>query len=114
MRNINKNIIDFKKNELINDVLNKFYETYALTLDTAEFVPDKDNKKIDNYIFSNMKKKFKEIDIFYLLYLEQNGVKLGIFDRLKIWFSGLRQKFNALNVKPIKQTKVVKDKARDK
>lgn len=55
-------MLNFNKNKLINKVLDKYYETFSLTLDTAEFVPDKYNDKISKYIFKNMKKSFKKID----------------------------------------------------
>ena len=53
---------NYHKNELINECLNKYYETFALTLDTADYVPAKFNAKILKYIFKSMKKQFKVID----------------------------------------------------
>ena len=38
------------------------YATFAQTLDTADFVPEKYNKKILAYIFRNMKRQFRNID----------------------------------------------------
>ncbi len=55
-------MIDFYKNKQINKVLNQYYNTFSLTLDTRDFVPDKYTNKIHKYIFKNMKKKFKEVD----------------------------------------------------
>ncbi len=55
-------MINYNKNKLINACLCKYYETFSHTLDTADFVPDKFNDKILNYIFKNMKKSFKKID----------------------------------------------------
>lgn len=55
-------MIDFNKNELINSVLEQYYNTFSRTLDTCDFVPEKYNDKINKYIFKNMRKKFKEID----------------------------------------------------
>ena len=55
-------MINFNKNKLINSVLTNFYNTFALTLDTSDFVPEKYNEKISKYIFKNMKKAFKKID----------------------------------------------------
>ena len=49
-------MINYNKNKLINTCLVKYYETFALTLDTADFVPEKYNKKILAYIFKNMKR----------------------------------------------------------
>lgn len=55
-------MLNYNKNKLINDCLNKYYETFSHTLDTADFVPDEYNDKITKYIFKNMKKAFKRID----------------------------------------------------
>lgn len=55
-------MINFNKNELINETLDKYYDTFAHTLDTSDFVPEKYNKKISKYIFKNMKKAFRRID----------------------------------------------------
>ncbi len=55
-------MINYNKNKLINQNLSKYYETFSLTLDTVDFVPEKYNKKICKYIFKNMKKSFKKID----------------------------------------------------
>lgn len=55
-------MINYNKNNLINTCLGKYYETFALTLDTADFVPEKYNKKILAYIFKNLKRQFRKID----------------------------------------------------
>jgi len=55
-------MINFNKNKLINMTLDKYYDTFAHTLDTSDFVPDKFNKKICKYIFKNMRKAFRRID----------------------------------------------------
>ena len=55
-------MINYNKNELINTCLGKYYETFALTLDTADFVPEKYNKKIMAYIFKNLKQQVRKID----------------------------------------------------
>lgn len=55
-------MINFNKNDLIDAVLNRFYDTFRCTLDTADFVPQKYNDKILAYIFKNMKKAFRMID----------------------------------------------------
>ena len=64
-------MINFHKNELINSVLDNYYETFSHTLDTAEFVPEKYNQKINKYIFKNMKKAFKKIDREDRIYQKQ-------------------------------------------
>ena len=38
------------------------YAAFVQTLDTADFVPEKYNKKILAYIFRNMKRQFRNID----------------------------------------------------
>lgn len=82
--------MEFRRNELINDTLDKHFETWSHTLDTADFVPAKYLGKIDKYIFKLLKRKLKETEIFYLLYLKEKGYKLGLFEKLRIAFSGLR------------------------
>lgn len=63
--------MNFHKNELINAVLDNYYETFSHTLDTAEFVPEKYNNKINQYIFKNMKKAFRKIDREDRIYQKQ-------------------------------------------
>lgn len=55
-------MINYDKNKLINECLVRYYETFAHTLDTADYVPEKYNKKIIAYIFKNMKRQFRKID----------------------------------------------------
>lgn len=55
-------MINYNKNKLINKTLTVFYNTFTLTLDTEDFVPERFNKKICKYIFKNMKKAFRKID----------------------------------------------------
>lgn len=55
-------MINYNKNKLINTCLETYYATFAQTLDTADFVPEKYNKKILAYIFKNMKRQFRKID----------------------------------------------------
>ena len=81
--------MDFNKNKLINKVLDKFFKTWQHTLDTADFVDENYLKKIDKYIYKNLMQKFKEIEIYHLLHLKDDGVQLGVFDRFRIWLSGL-------------------------
>ncbi len=88
----------FNKNVLINETLDKHFETWMHTLNTTDFVQKRYLKYIDKVIFENLKKKLKEVDIYNLLYLELQGFKLGFWDRLKIYCSGLRPLFeNELN-----------------
>lgn len=53
--------MEFKKNELINEVLTNYYQTFSMTLDTMDYVPERYNKKIIRFIYKNMKQKFKEV-----------------------------------------------------
>ena len=55
-------MINYNKNKLINQTLDKYYETFSHMLDTCDYVPEKYNNKIGKYIFKNMKKSFKLID----------------------------------------------------
>ena len=55
-------MLNYNKNKLINKALDKYYETFSHTLDTADFVPNKFNDKNSKYIFKNMRKTFKKID----------------------------------------------------
>lgn len=55
-------MINYNKNKLINQCLEKYYETFAHTLDTSDYVPEKYNNKILKYIFKNMKRQFKKLD----------------------------------------------------
>lgn len=55
-------MINYNKNKLINECLVKYYETFAHTLDTGDYVPEKYNNKILKYIFKNMKRQFKKLD----------------------------------------------------
>lgn len=77
-------------------------------LDTADYVPEKFNNKIAKYIYKNMKAKFKEIEIYNLLYLEECGFKIGLLNKLKIAMSGLRPLY--LAEKPKKRSGIVKEK----
>lgn len=55
-------MINYNKNKLINECLVKYYETFAHTLDTSDYVPEKYNNKILKYIFKNMRRQFRKLD----------------------------------------------------
>lgn len=57
--------MDFKKNDLIDEVLNRYYNTFSLTLNTYEFVPEEFNYEILKIIFKEMKKSFKRVNKEY-------------------------------------------------
>ncbi len=69
-------MIDYKKNDLIDECLVRFYETFEHTLDTADFVPEKYNDKILAYIFKCMRKNFKQIDREYRQYQKEQLKKV--------------------------------------
>ena len=71
-------MINFNKNKLINRTLDKYYETFSHTLDTADYVPEKFNIKISRYIYKNMKKAFRQIDKEDRLYQKSLRRKLKL------------------------------------
>lgn len=95
--------MNFNKNKLINAVLRNYYNTFSLTLDTNDFVPQNFNKKIHKFIYKNMKKKFKEIDKedkkFQKELKLKNKVKKEKTFSVKLWFVILKQKFRYLCLK---------------
>ena len=48
----------------------------------------------DKMIFGNLEKQMKEAEIYHLMDLQDQGYKLGIFQKLRICFSGLRPLYN--------------------
>jgi len=65
--------MEFIKNDLINAVLEKYFETFAKTLDTADYVPAKYGKRIHAFIFKNMKRKFREVNRAYKKQKKETG-----------------------------------------
>ncbi|MDE6667671.1 MAG: hypothetical protein K2K38_04920 [Clostridia bacterium] len=55
-------MINYNKNDLINECLTTYYKTFEKTLDTCDYVPEKFNMKILKYIFKCMRGQFKKID----------------------------------------------------
>ena len=82
---------NFNKNKLINEVLDKYYETFSHTLDTADYVPEKYNDKINRYIFKNMKKAFRKIDKEDRIF--QHDLKIKEY--LKLYKEGKLSRFKA-------------------
>ena len=54
--------MNFNKNDLIDAVNIRFFETFSHTLDTVDFVPQRYLDKIYAYIFKNMRRAFRRID----------------------------------------------------
>jgi hypothetical protein len=71
--------MEFIMNELINGVLEKYFETFEKTLDTTDYVPEKYGKKIHAFIFRCMKQKFAETKSAYRSQLrkEKRTVKIS-------------------------------------
>lgn len=67
-------MINYNKNKLLDEALDRYYTTFKHTLDTADYVPQKFNDKILKYIFKCMRKKFREIDVEDRIY--QRELKL--------------------------------------
>lgn len=55
-------MLNYNKNELIDECLTTYYNTFRCTLDTGDYVPEKFNYKILNYIFKSMKRQFRKIN----------------------------------------------------
>jgi len=106
--------MEFNKNELINKTLDEFANTWAHTLDTEDFINPKSLKRIDKYIDKNLKSKFSEIDIYHYLYLQDKGVKLGLFQKLKISFSGLKPLYLAEKEEVKKREKLKEKEKRER
>lgn len=102
--------MEFHKNELIDKTLDKYANTWSHTLDTEDFINPKSLKRIDKYIDKNLKNKFSEIDIYHLLFLQDKGVKLGLFQKLRISFSGLKPLYIAEKEEQRKQAELEEQK----
>lgn len=64
--------MEFIKNDLIDSVLERYYETFSKTLDTENYVPDRYHNKILKFIFKNMKQKFKTVNKEYKKFLKES------------------------------------------
>lgn len=106
--------MEFHKNELIDKTLDAYANTWSHTLDTEDFINPKSLKRIDKYIDKNLKNKFSEIDIYHLLYLQDKGIKLGLFQKLKIFFSGLKPLYLAEKEELKKQEKLKEREKRER
>ena len=89
-------MINYNKNKLINQALDKYYDTFAHMLDTTEYVPQKYNDKVGKYIFKNMKKQFKLID------KEDRKYQREIKKKIKLKNQEMKKKEKALKPKKVK------------
>ena len=96
-------MINYNKNELINKTLDKYYETFSHTLDTADYVPEKFNEKISKYIFKNMKRSFRQIDKEDRKY--QKALKQIEYEKIE----KQKKKYKLLKNKKKKENKKQKD-----
>ncbi len=54
--------MNFNKNDLMDALHSRFFESWAITLDVSDYVPEEYLEKVENYIFKNLKKQWKKID----------------------------------------------------
>lgn len=85
--------MEFNKNKLMEETIDKYMNTWAMLIDTEDFVKEKYLDRIDKVIYKNLQKKLKEIQIYYWLELESKGVPLTLYRRIVICFSRLRPVF---------------------
>ena len=57
--------LDYRKNDMLDALLKRYYLTYSYTLDTIELVGEKVNKKIHKRIFKSFKKHWRQVDKLY-------------------------------------------------
>lgn len=53
--------INYNKNDLLDELHARFFQSYALTLDTADYIPQEYIDKVYKQIYKAQKKKYKEI-----------------------------------------------------
>lgn len=54
--------MNYHINELIDECLLRHYQTFSVTQDTNDYVPEKYNDKILKYIFKKLKRQFRKVD----------------------------------------------------
>lgn len=86
-------MINYNKNDLMEECLDRYYGTFMRTLDTVDYVPEKYNEKILKYIFKNMKKQFGRLnaedrqfrwDLFWKTWKENRQAKKAAKEREKL------------------------------
>lgn len=103
--------MEFLKNDYIDEINKRTYDSFQVMLDTDEFVETKYNKKIAKMIYKNMKQKYGKINAYYLLKLEDMGLKLNILQKIYIAFSNVRPIYN---VEKLAKQKQEREKAQRK
>ena len=98
-------MLNYNKNGLINDCLVAYYDTFAHTLDTADYVPEKYDNKILKYIFKNLNRQFKKLNKEDKLY--QRKTKKEV--RLEAKKAKKKARLKAKRVKKNKTDKEVKN-----
>lgn len=58
--NPNENV-NYNENDLLDELHARFFQSFALTLDTADYVPDKYIDKVYKRIYKAQKKQYKKI-----------------------------------------------------
>ena len=108
--------MEFIKEDLFDAVLTRYYMTHALTLDTADFVDKKDQKDIDKTIARNRKRRLRQVEILYLITLKDKGIKLGLIDKLRIYFSGLEPiyRFEKAEQEKLEKERLKEERAKKK
>lgn len=95
-------MINYHKNDLIDECLTRYYRTFMFTLDTADYVPEKYNNKILRYIFKNLKRQFRKLDG------EDSKYQRGLLRKARIKASKAKKKAR-LKAKQAKKNKAKKD-----
>ena len=106
-------MLDYRKNDMLDELLQRYYITFSLTLDTIDFVGVKTDKKIHKYIFKNMKKNWRKIDKKYndMIFKEWwDGIKKKLADnkQKRLEKRALRKKKKLLRKNKRKQKKAKK------
>lgn len=90
--------MEFLKNELLENVMDNYYQTFAKTLNTCDFVPEEYSKKISKYIFNDMKRSFKQAEKEYKRYRRKE-----FWAKFKFKFGGFKaemtERLNSLDNK---------------
>ena len=55
-------MINFNKNDIMDAVNSRFFESFCCTLDVVQYVPQCYLVKVERYIFKNMRRAWKKID----------------------------------------------------